>query len=255
MKYTFFFVFLLFVSPVFAQEDWKIKDFDKWNAKDVETILNNSAWVESREVRLHLEASSQASVRDVQQNISLAPTAARETVGTGTLTPGIDFTFTLRLRSSLAIRLALIRKNQLETSVEKLSAKDRELFNQRQKGLYDCPACAENYVLTLSSKSRESKGADAVYTTFGGAKFADIKRYIYLQNDKGEKRELVFFQPPKVPGDEAVFFFSRFDDKNNTLFTKDSKYLILNFTSNQINAATNFKIDIAPLIVGDKVDF
>lgn len=255
MKYTFFFVLLLFVSPVFTQEDWKTKDFDKWNAKDVETILNNSAWVESQEVRLHLEASAQASAREVQQNISLAPTAARETVGTGILTPGIDFTFTLRLRSSMAIRLALIRKNQLETNVKKLIAKDLDLFNQRQKGLYECPACAENYVLTLGSKSRESKGADAVYTTFGGAKFADIKRYIYLQNDKGEKRELVHFAPPKAPGDEAIFFFRRFDDKNNLLFTKKSKYLILNLTNNRVNTATNFKIEIAPLVVGDKVDF
>jgi len=246
---------LLFVSPLAAQEDWKSKDFDKWEKRDVETILNNSAWVKNQEVRLHLEASAQVSARDVQQNISAAPTAARETVGTGTLTPGIDFTFTLRLRSSLAIRLALIRKNQLETNVEKLSAKDRELFNQRQKGLYECPACADNYVLTLSSKSRESKGADAVYTAFGGAVFENIKRYIYLQNDKGEKRELVHFAPPKVPGDEAVFFFKRFDDKNNLLFTKDSKYLILNLTNNQINTATNFKIAIAPLIIGDKVQF
>ncbi len=136
-----------------------------------------------------------------------------------------------------------------------MSAKERELFNQRQKGLYDCPACLENYVLTLSSKSRENKGADAVYTAFGGDVFDNIKRYIYLQNDKGEKRELVYFTPPKSPGDEAVFFFRRFDDKNNLLFTKDSKYLILNLTNNQVNTATNFKIAIAPLIIGDKVQF
>ncbi len=248
-------LFLLFVSSLAAQEDWKTKDFDKWDKQDVEAILNNSAWVKNQEVRLHLEASPQVSAREVQQNISAAPTAARETVGTGTLTPGIDFTFTLRLRSSLAIRLALIRKNQLETNVEKLSAKDLELFNQRQKGLYECPACAENYVVTVSSKSRENKGADAIFTTFANARFEDIKRYIYLQNDKGEKRELVHYTPPKVPGDEAVFFFKRFDDKNNLLFTKDSKYLILNLTNNQVNTATNFKIAIAPLIIGDKVEF
>ncbi len=256
MKHILIFaLILLFVSPLVAQEDWKTKDFDKWDRQDVETILNNSAWVKKQEVRLHLEASPQVSARDVQQDISSAPTAARETVGTGTLTPGIDFTFTLRLRSSLAIRLALIRKNQLEINIEKLSAKERELFNQRQKGLYDCPACLENYVLTLSSKSRENKGADAVYTAFGGDVFDNIKRYIYLQNDKGEKRELVYFTPPKSPGDEAVFFFRRFDDKNNLLFTKDSKYLILNLTNNQVNTATNFKIAIAPLIIGDKVQF
>ncbi|MBA3632306.1 MAG: hypothetical protein H0W58_05785 [Acidobacteria bacterium] len=254
MKYTFFFVLLLFVSPVFAQEDWKIKDFDKWNAKDVETILNNSAWVKSQEVRLQYENRTTAVAGSVVGNVSLAPSIGN-TVGVGSISPAVDFTFILRLRSSLAIRLALIRKNQLETKVENLSAKERELFQQKQKGLYECPACAENYVVTVTSKSRENKGADAIFSTFAGARFDDIKRYIYLQNDKGEKRELAHFTPPKVPGDEATFFFKRFDDKNNLLFTKDSKYLILNLTNNQVNTATNFKIEIAPLIVGDRVDF
>lgn len=255
MRYTVFFVLLLLVSTVFAQEDWKIKDFDKWNAKDVEAILNNSAWVKNQEVRLHLDASAQVSARDVQSNISLAPTAARETVGTGRLAPAIDFKFTLRLRSSMAIRLALIRKAQLETKVDKLTDKERELFNQKQKGLYECPACVENYVLTFSSKSKEFKGADAVFTSFAGAKFADIKRYIYLQNDKGEKRELVNFVAPKVPGDDAIFFFQRFNEKNNLLFTKANKFLVLNLTNNQVSTITNFRIDVAPLVVGDRVDF
>jgi hypothetical protein len=246
---------LLFIAPVFAQEDWKTKDFDKWNAADVEAILNNSAWVKSQEVRLHLEASALVTPQQVAQNISLAPTDARETVGTGTLTPGIDFTFTLRLRSSMAIRLALIRKNQLETDTKKLSPKELELFNQRQKGLYECPACAQNYVVTLSSKSQESKGADAVYATFGAARFADIQRYILLQNDRGEQRKLVHFVPPKAPGDEAQFFFERYDEKNNLLFTKKDKTIILNLTNNQVNTVTNFRIDTAPLIVGDRVDF
>ncbi len=46
MKHILIFaLILLFVSPLVAQEDWKTKDFDKWDRQDVETILNNSAWV------------------------------------------------------------------------------------------------------------------------------------------------------------------------------------------------------------------
>src|SRR5205085_1223158 len=111
-----------------------------------------------------------------------------------------DFTVTLRLRSSMAIRLALIREEQLQTDVKALNNDDLTLYNKRQKGLYECPACVENYVVTVTSRSKENKNYDAIYTLFASAKLEELKRFIYLQNEKGEKRELVHFTPPKVPG-------------------------------------------------------
>ena len=124
--------------------------------------------------------------------------------------PPTDFTFTLRLRSGTPIRLALVRQKEIEEDFSKLKGEARSAFIQKYRGLVECPACTENYVLTLSSKSKSNPGADAVYTAFGGAKLADLQRYIYLQNDKGEKRQLAYFVPPKAPGEEAVFFFPRF---------------------------------------------
>jgi hypothetical protein len=253
-----------FVWVTNAQSDWKAKNFDQWDAKDVETILNKSDWVKKQEVRLQYEATSSAvaGARTPQVSSAGGGTSAADvvpnsvnSVNQGSIQPSVDFTFTLRLRSSLAVRLALIRKMQLETNVEKLSKEEFELYKKRQVGLYECPACAEHYVLTLTSSSKENKNFDAVFSTFSKAQFNDIKRYIYLQNDKGEKRELINFVPPKAPGEEAIFFFPRFDAENNLLFTKESKYLIFNVTNNSVNSTVNFKIEIAPIIIGDKVDF
>lgn len=262
-KFYLIFVFLACFVSANAQEDWKTKDFDKWNKQDVERILNNSDWVKNQEVRLQYEATQAVAAGSFTPKIvnsggGISEGASRtvaNTVGQGSIQPAVDFTFTMRLRSSLAIRLALIRKNQLETDTAKLSDEDLDLFNRRQRGLYDCPACAENYVVTLTSKSKENKNFDAVFTSFGNAQFNDIKRYIYLQNEKGEKRELVHFVAPKAPGDEAIFFFRRFDGKDRPLFTKESKYIILNLTNNKVNTVTNYKLEVAPLIVGDRVDF
>jgi hypothetical protein len=247
-----------------AQETWKTKDFDKWDAKDVETILNKSAWVRNNEVRIRRETTNQSVAGSfIPAVVSTGGSnstgdAARTSVNTlnqGALQPAVDFTFTMRLRSSMAIRLALIRKNQLETDVSKLSEKDRAAFNQRQRGLYDCPGCIDHYVVTLTSKSKEGANIDAVYTTFGNAKIDEIKRYIYLQNENGEKRELVNFVAPKAPHEEAIFYFSRLDKDGNLLFTKENKHLILNFANNEVNSIVNFRFDIAPLVVGDRVDF
>lgn len=264
MKRIILFLLILSVARVaFAQTDWKSKDFDKWDAADVETILNKSDWVKNQEVRVQNAGSAVAAAGSVTPKISSAGSNISEgasvgdlnTVSQGKIQPAIDYTFTLRLRSSLAIRLALIRREQLEAKTKELSPSEIELYNKRQRGLYECPACAENYVVTVTAKSKENKNYDPVYAAFGGARIEDIRRFIYLQNEKGEKRELVFFTQPKAPGEEAVFFFKRFNDKGQPLFTKNNKQIILNLTNNQVSLAFNFKMDIAPIIVGDKVDF
>jgi plasmid maintenance system killer protein len=253
-KGLFFLILLLtFGVAVSAQEAWKQKNFDQWTKADVEEILNNSSWVSKQEVRLSREATTQSVAGAVLPGaVGLGDTMS---IQQGAISPAVDFTFTLRLRSSMAIRLALIRRDQLETDLEKLTDKEFESYKAKQKGLYECPGCVENYVLTLSSSSRENKNFDAVYTTFSRALLDQIRKYIYLRNEKGEKRELVNFVPPKAPGDEAVFFFRRNDDKGNPLFTKDSKQIVFNTTNNEVSTAVNFKIAIRPIIIGDKVDF
>ena len=254
MKKALFLLIIMcsFGGLVSAQEVWKTKNFDQWTKADVEEILYKSSWVSKQEVRLNYDSTSVSAAGSVTPNIGLNnPMSIQQ----GAIAPAVDFTFTLRLRSSMAIRLALIRRDQLETDVKKLTDKEFENYKARQKGLYECQGCVDNYVLTLSSSSRENKNYDAVYTTFSRALFDQIKQYIYLQNEKGKKRELVNFVPPKAPGDDAVFFFRRNDDKGNPLFTKDSKQIIFNTTNNQVSTATNFKIAVQPLIIGDKVDF
>jgi hypothetical protein len=51
----------------------------------------------------------------------------------------------------------------------------------------------------------------------------DLKAYIYLANDKGERRLLVRFIPPKTEDTAAMFVFQRFDDQGKPLITKDNK--------------------------------
>jgi hypothetical protein len=121
--------------------------------------------------------------------------------------------------------------------------------------MLECPACAANYVITLSSKSANSPGADAVYATFKGGRLADLQRYIFIANEKGERRTLIHFAPPKVPGDEAIFFFPRLDDKGAPLLTVKNKDLLVNLMDKQVNSMTNFKIDVQKLITNGKVEF
>jgi hypothetical protein len=233
-------------SGISAQELWQ-KPASEWSKQEAETVLNKSPWAISQELRMRYRGG-------LRQVAGTGNIVLGDTVESGT-EPPTDFTFTLRLRSGTPIRLALVRLKEIEENFEKMPPEKRSNFIQKYRGLVECPACAENYVLTLSSKSKSNPGADAVYATFGGAKLADLKRYIFLQNDKGEKRELSHFAAPKAPGEEAVFFFPRFDEKGKLLFTNENKYLIFNLTKDEVNINTNFKVQLKPLFQGDAVDF
>ena len=82
-----------------------------------------------------------------------------------------------------------------------------------------------------------------------------IKPYIHIINDLGEQRGLVHFVAPKAPGEEAVFFFSRFDEEDRVLITANNKKLVFRLSENNARAITNFEIDVSKLILNGKVEF
>jgi hypothetical protein len=121
--------------------------------------------------------------------------------------------------------------------------------------LFTCPACAEHYVLTLSSSSKTYPGVDAVFNSLNDAQLQDLKRYVYLLSSRGEKRDLVHFMPPRMPGEEAVFFFKRLDAQGKPLLTPNDKQLIFRLSNIGNNTTTNFIIDVSKIVVQGQVIF
>jgi hypothetical protein len=235
-----------------AQNELPKKPFQKWSKSEAEAVLNDSPWARKQELRIKFDKETQAAAGSYS-GVSSSTAAQSQTEVTSQ--PPVDFIFTARLRSALPMRQALVRLKALETNVEKMTNQQAVAFETQMKGLLECPACAANYVVTLSSKSKNSPGADAVYTTFKGGRLADLQRYVYIANERGERRPLVHFVPPKAPGDEAVFFFPRTDAKGAPLLTVDNKELLINLTNNQANSITNFRIDVTKLVLDGKVEF
>jgi hypothetical protein len=239
-------------GSVFAQSELPDKPYQHWSKGEAEKILNNSPWAKQQEVRIKFDKETQTAAGSYS---GVSGTAAAQSKTEVTSQVPSDFIFTLRLRSAVPVRQAVVRLKQLETNIEKMDPKDRAAFENQIKGLLDCPACANNYVITLSSKSKSNPGADAVYATFKGGRLADLQRYIFIANERGERRQLIHFVAPKAPGDEAIFFFPRLDEKGATLLTLDSKELLINLANNQADSITNFKIDVSKLKLNGKVEF
>ena len=240
------------VTAAYAQSAWTVKPFTQWSRSDAENILENSPWSSHQEVRLQFEKEKQTAAGSYS-GVSSASAVSSQTEVMSDLP--VDFIFTLRLRSALPVRQALVRLKQLESDSRKLSKKDLETFDAQIKGLLECPACAGNYVVTLSSKSLNRPGADAVYATFKGGRLPDLQRFVFLANERGERRELLHFVAPKVPGDDAIFFFRRLDEKGAPLLTLESKQLLINLSDKQVNSVSNFKIDVSKLVMNGKVEF
>ena len=255
----------LFVALNFAalkclgQDEWARKHFSQWDRKDVNRVLNESGWVVKQEVRLKFTNQLQVAAGAPSTNVGIGgPTLVRtdqNTVALGGAKAPVDFVFTLRLRSGLPIRAALLRAKQLDSNYDALDEKDKAAFNQKWDRILQCPACEQNYVLTLSSSSKQERGADAVYTIFKGARLADLQRYVFIANEKGEKRELIHFVPPKAPGDEAIFYFSRFDEKGMPLFNAQHKELRFNLNNNEVNVITNFRVYLSHLKIDGEISF
>ena len=247
-------VLILSVSliTICAQQALPDKPFNQWSKKEAETVLNDSQWARKQEIRIKFDKETQAAAGSYS---GTSEGKATQSITEVTSQPPVDFIFTMRLRSALPVRQALVRLRQLQTDIEKKSAKELAAFDAQTKGILECPACSENYVVTLSCKSTNSPGADAVYTVFKGGREADLQRFVYIANDHGDRRPLVHFVAPRAAGDEAIFFFQRFDDKGMPLLSVDSKDLFVNLNDNQANSISNFKFDVAKLVLNGKVEF
>ena len=228
------------------QAAWMNKNIEQWTTDDIYTILNSSPWVIRKTVRLAVKSDK------TNETGGLAQTVNNSIANS---TPAVDFIYTLRLRSALPIRLALMRQLQIDSDYDHLTKEQRSALNVKLMGIYNCPACAENYVVTLSSKPKELVNADAVFDSLSNAKLEDLTPLVYLMNERGEKRNLVHFTPPLAPGGEATFFFRRLDDQGRPLITPASKEIIFRLADKASGTSTNFIIDVSKLIVVGKVIF
>jgi len=235
-----------------AQNSLPKQPYEKWSKEETQKVLNTSPWARTQELRLKFDKEVQKAAGSYSGVSSAAAAQAQTEVSTDI---PVDFVFTLRLRSALPIRQALVRLRNLETDIESMNKEQLAAFDKQTAGLLACPACEQNYVVTLSSKSRNSPGADAVFTLFKGARLADLQRYVFIANERGERRTLIHFVPPKAPGEEATFFFPRFDDKGSLLLTPENKQLLVNLSDNRPTSVGNFQVDVSNLLINGKVEF
>jgi hypothetical protein len=131
----------------------------------------------------------------------------------------------IRLLSALPIRQALVRQKQLRLNYDKLTTAEKAKFDSEVKDFLECPGCVKYYILTYRIVSNDLK----VRLALKDLSLDELKPYVFLINDKGERRNLVHFIPPERRNEKAlffenaVFFFERVDEQGKPLLSIANK--------------------------------
>lgn len=247
-------------DAVFAQKTVE-KPLNKWSKDNALEIINTSPWAKTYQSTNSLAAASQQQVaRDQSQSVNSGGggSGARSVARNLGAPPVV-----IRLHSALPVRQALIRLQQLAANYEKMDEKQKIQFDASAKSFLDCAVCQNYYVVTLTQFT-DSSGQSIEEGIFQGMTLKDLQGNVWLVNDKGERRELVQFTPPKGRGDSAAFFFARKDDKGNVLLMPDSKDFKFEFKNEFLTSGNNryaalvprnFEFKVSKMMVGDKFEF
>lgn len=222
---------VLFVLPFFAQSGWQTKPPADWTLADSRDLLSDSPWAQSRTM--------------ARRDINLIP-------GTS-VDPG---SVTCRLRSALPVRLAMVRLRQIAAKYDKMGPTQKADFDKSTQLLLECPACTDNYVVTLSPPFDHHS---AIPSSLKTLTLATLKNYVRITNERGETRELLHIDRPNFQGAEAVFFFARLNSKGEPLLTPSSKKLTVTFDMRLFTDHTAlpmvFDFEVSKIVMNGEVFF
>jgi hypothetical protein len=243
----------------FAQKTWE-KPVQKWSKDDALKIVTSSPWAQTyQSPEIEAAAAAQQAARDQRNTVNSGGSGA--TLGSVSRLLGAS-PVVIRLHSALPVRQAIIRGRQIAAGYDKMDEKGKAEMDESVSVFLNCPACQNYYVVTIT-QFPDSSSQSVQEGIFQRMTFNDLKGNVYLQNDKGEQRELVQFTPPKGAGASAYFFFARKDDKGNLFLTPDSKDFKFVFKNEFLTPANpyaiyvprSFEFKVSKLMIGEKLEF
>lgn len=248
---------ICFAASVQAQKDYD-KPADKLSKDEALKIVSESPWAKTYQAPLGSAISDSRSVaREQSQSVYGGGSNPRSVARSFGPPPVV-----MRLHSSDIVRKATVRLQQVEAGYDKMSDADKAKFNDGRKNFMACNICKDYYVVSLT-KFREVNATTVEEGIFQGMTLDQLKGNIALVNDKGERRELVQFNPPSGPADSTIFYFKRNDAAGNPLITPETKELSFVFTNTFLDSKNrfayllprSFDFRVSKMMVGDKVAF
>jgi len=182
------------------------KPWAQWTQKDVQRVLNDSAWAQTQ---VETEKAS-GSTSAVTSNAEPMNRDASKPVQ-GSVTGYVKYF--IRLLSARPIRQAVVRKLQLERT----STDPR--INEQLKTFAESSS-SDFIVVSVAAEASNQKIGGTAIQAFNAANLESLKAVTYLERKDGQRLELSDFRPPANDGLGAKFVFPR--TLNTQPFINDS---------------------------------
>ncbi|MEO8042708.1 MAG: hypothetical protein ABI646_08880 [Acidobacteriota bacterium] len=243
------------ISPAFGQK-FLLKPYTEWSKEEAKKVLSDFPWASEYQSERGLDAAAIIKQQREQADTRLS---GSERGNQGVNSAPIPIV--VRLHSALPVRQAMVRVQQLEIGYDKMKPEEKAKFDASRAGYLECKICKDYYVVTLTKyKDASTTVNDGIFQSL---KLADLKGKMWLENDKGERREITEFTPPKNETDSAIFFFKRTNEAGAPLFSPSDKLVKLMF-SNELRDDKNsysyliprlFEFKASKMVVDGKLEF
>lgn len=230
-------IFVLFVSAAFAQ---KSKPWNEWSKKDVEKMLNDSAWGQTQTQG----GSEPVDTTVITATTSGSPLQRKGESGESTVSKAINYR--IRFITAKPIREAFARMALLsQTSPNKELSDQLQAFIDRDFGNF--------LVVAVNVDSQDGKAMGAVIQAFSKLTADALKDKAYLERKDGKRLSLMDYKAPVADGMGGKFVFPRALD-GLPFLTEESEYVRFVLELND-KLKLNMKFKVSNMIYDGKLEY
>jgi hypothetical protein len=225
------FVVALLVTPVAAQNS--AKPWSEWSKKDVEKMLNDSAWGQTQAEERKEQTEQVEAVTQVAANKSADRQMGR-TGESGETKSQPSIRYHVRFLSAKPVRAAFARMVLLTKTQP-----DEALTGQLQ-GFID-RSFADYIVVSVGVEVSDAKVGEQLMRALSVATAEVLKQNVYLERKDGKKLHLMEYRAPTEDGMGAKFVFQRVVDGQPFLSENDSVKFVAQFNE-RMKVNTRYKL-------------
>jgi hypothetical protein len=233
---------LVFAFTAMAGAQKKMKPWTEWSEKEINKMLNDSAWGQTQ-----TEANTSEMFYSPTQSGGPPPdsgggSGSNNRAAQGALNQATYINYRIRLLTAKPIRQALARRAQIQNPqlAERLKA-----FAEQQTDEY--------IIVAVDYDSTDRRFSGPSMQVFNSANTASLKNNTYLENKDGKRLFLQQYIAPINDGMGAKFVFPR--TLNNELFVNEQSGFLRFYSEMAKNLKLNMRFKIADMMYDGKLEY